>query len=249
MSSLGILLARRGVQGNQPKITIMDSCVGKYWFNGKTNTDADRDVVYDQSGHGNDLRLYNVNFGYIDSNNSSWQREGYYDGKLWFASANSQAGTAPYGVIKMQPLTSCTIIIKRDAIANYTDNGMWATYGVLLGSGQTLSQSRYLVEYKDSDGKMTANNNGFLSKRFISDSKVIWMNDTHYCGASLTGTSSEREHDGLFYLHKLRGDTPVNKCYVRVYCIYIFNRNLTPEEIEQVIHNEIDDTYVMPTIE
>lgn len=247
MAGLGLMNRRRAIQSSPVTTDIMESCVGKYWFRGKKNTDADRNIVVDESGNGNDLYLYDFTWGYEDASNA-WQKEGYFDDQLWFSSAGSPIDTKPYGRIVMQPLNSCTIIIKRFPVFNYTDGGMWPIYGVLMGSGYDLTHSRYNIEYKSPENKLVTVNAGKTVTEFINQD-VVWLNDTHYCGKKFSGTSNNRVHDGVFYLHRLRGNADADKCYMRVSCIYIFNRSLTPSEIENVINSEIDSNYKLPTIE
>ena len=104
------------------------------------------------------------------------------------------------------------------------------------------------MEYNDGSGKDISNVNGKEFSVDTTESEIVWMNNTYYNGHLLVGTEGDNIHDGRIYLNKFRGDTN-SEGFLRMTCLYIFNRELTPTEIESFIKAHIDADYVLPTIE
>ena len=222
-----------------------DGLVGAYSFEGRTNADSDRGIVSDRSGNGNDMILSGLNYGYVMPN-YEYVKEGFFDDYLCFAASNAgQAGANAYGAMSFEPFTDATFIISRKVpSASTIMHQAWCT---LIGSGADQSHLCFAIDIKD-DNNAYSNRGFYGTYSGIDSGNIIWMNNTHYCGKKMK-EAKLRESDGLVFLHKIRKDATANKGWAQVKCIYIFNRSLTPAEIEAFIHEHIDETYVMPEIE
>lgn len=236
---------RQQMKMNQPKGVgrIMKDCVGKYDFSTKSNSDPDRDIVYDMSGKGHNMQL--INMQWREDPNYSWVKSGFYNGGLYFLPSNATQNE--YGVIVGEPLVDFTIIVRR-TYYNY-DNNFFRAWTTLVGSGRELNSSYIMMEYLAEGNVFTSYVSGKGTYSGKTTDEVVWLTPSHYCGKKISGgTASVRPHDGYLYLNRLRGDSP-GGCIGKIYCMYVFNRTLTPEELEQIIHEEISPNYIMPNIE
>lgn len=220
-----------------------DGLVGAYSFEGRTNTEDNRNIVLDRSSNGNVMTLHNMKWGWQHSS-EDLLKEGYFNDSLYFG-PQSNNSTAYGQILLSTPLSDVTIICKRGAYsANDQIQQSWRS---LVGSGAVSDKSVVLAEYKNDSGQWMT---GVFGKSYTGreSGRIIWLNKTHYCGNKLTGEGNNRAHDGYIYVNKLRGDVEGGGAQ-RIFCLYIFNRSLTPAEIEAFIHEHIDAEYVMPEIE
>lgn len=254
MAGLGLLNRRRAISSSptegDPLKKVLESCVGWYTFEGRSNSDADRAIVYDQSGKGNNMTLYNMQWTSVSQYEAV--KSGYYEDCLWMFPSNweqSMGYQQSYGKITMTPLNEVTIIVNRSLLPPgiSLENGFFA-WTCLIGSGEFSDANIFFVETKNDSSIFY---NTFRGLRYYGkeQSEVIWMNGSHYCGHIMTGTPNTRVHDGVIYLNKLRGDYLGKGGWLKLKGLYIFNRQLTPNEIEEFIHEYVDSTYVMPEIE
>jgi hypothetical protein len=224
---------------------ILNSCVGWYSFEGRSNTDADRNIVYDKSGKGNDMQLFNMSWGYTTGYEII--KEGYFNDRLYFRSTNFSGNS--YGKITLQsPLQEVTVIMKRYGTYGVNDQVM-GNGTASLGSGETIDSNIFSLErYASSNSSITNAVQG-LSVVGRESSQIVWMNSTHYCGKKLTGTPTDKTHDGVIWLNRDRGDVAKLGRGAQIYCFFIFDRSLTPDEILLFINTYVDASYVLPSIE
>ena len=220
-------------------ITTFEGLIGAYTFEGRSNEDADRDIVEDKSGYNNTLTLKSMLWGFIDGSNPNFVREGFWDDALWL----SRNG---YGEIALpKGLTDFTIIAKR-AVFGVNAGSNWCP---LVGTGRSRGTGLFWLEYNADDGRGYTNQvNGLMYALTSLESEVSWMTNTYYNGHRLTGTQGNDVHDGMVYINGFRGDVTGGK-YQKIYAVYLFNRQLAPSEIEAFIKEKIDASYVLPTIE
>lgn len=215
-----------------------DGLVGAYTFKGRSNEDADYDLVQDRSGNGNIMTIYWTDFGKKDSNLPDLLGNGYWNDMLWFNGSTYAKIALPNG------LTTMTVISKR-TVFNPGVGGIWTP---LIGSGSAAGKGLLWMEYREGSAKEISQFNG---KKFVigkAESPIVWMNNTYYNGHLLTGTEGADIHDGIIYLNRFRGDVAGSNP-LQMTCLYIFNRELAPAEIETFIKAHIDADYVLPTIE
>ena len=106
----------------------------------------------------------------------------------------------------------------------------------------------FWLEYNAGNSKYTTQVNGLNYTLSSLESEVTWLTNTHYNGHRLTGTQGNYVHDGMVYINRFRGDV-VSAKFQKIYAVYLFNRQLSPSEIEAFIKEKIDASYVLPTIE
>ena len=106
----------------------------------------------------------------------------------------------------------------------------------------------FWLEYNADNGQYTNQVNGLNYTLPSLESEITWMTNTHYNGHRLTGTQGNDVHDGMVYINMFRGDVGLTK-FQKIYAVYLFNRQLSPSEIEAFIKEKIDASYVLPTIE
>lgn len=219
-------------------ITTFEGLIGAYTFEGRSNEDADRDIVEDKSGYNNTLTLKSMQWGVIDSAYPDLVREGFWDDALWLSQSGYGEITLPNG------LTDFTVIAKRFVFAAAAGRG-WSP---LVGTGKSNGKGLFWLEYNADNGIYTTQVNGLSYTLSSLESEVTWLTNTHYNGHRLTGTQGNNVHDGMVYINRFRGDVGTTK-FQKIYAIYLFNRQLSPSEIEAFIKEKIDASYVLPTIE
>ena len=219
-------------------ITTFEGLIGAYTFEGRSNEDADRDIVEDKSGYNNTLTLKSMQWGFIHNNLPDLIREGFWDDALWLSQSGYGEITLPNG------LTDFTIIAKRFVYGANAGN-RWSP---LVGTGKSSGKGLFWLEYIADNGQYTNQVNGLNYTLSSLESEVSWMTNTHYNGHRLTGTQGNNVHDGMVYINKYRGDVNSTR-YQKIYAVYLFNRQLSPSEIEAFIKEKIDASYVLPTIE
>lgn len=219
-------------------ITTFEGLIGAYTFEGRSNEDADRDIVEDKSGYNNTLTLKSMRWGFIDDPYPDLVREGFWDDALWL----SRSG---YGEIALpNGLTDFTIIAKRFAF-NADAGDQWSP---LVGTGKSSGKGLFWLEYVADNGQYTNHVNGLNYTLPSLESEITWMTNTHYNGHRLTGTQGNDVHDGMVYINRFRGDVNTTR-FQMIYAVYLFNRQLSPSEIEAFIKEKIDASYILPTIE
>ena len=219
-------------------ITTFEGLIGAYTFEGRSNEDADRDIVEDKSGYNNTLTLKSMQWGFVDSGYPDLVREGLWDDALWLS-------VSGYGEIALpKGLTDFTVIAKRFAF-NANAGGAWAP---LVGTGKSSGKGLFWLEYVADNGQYTNQVNGLKYTLSSLESEITWMTNTLYNGHRLTGTQGNDVHDGMVYINRFRGDV-VSAKFQKIYAVYLFNRQLSPSEIEAFIKEKIDASYVLPTIE
>lgn len=219
-------------------ITTFEGLIGAYTFEGRSNEDADRDIVEDKSGYNNTLTLKSMQWGFIDSAHPDLVREGLWDEALWLSRSGYGEITLPNG------LTDFTIIAKRFAF-NANAGREWSP---LVGTGKSSGKGLFWLEYNAGKGQYTNQVNGLNYTLPSLESEITWMTNAHYNGHRLTGTQGNDVHDGMVYINRFRGDVSTTK-FQKIYAVYLFNRQLSPSEIEAFIKEKIDASYVLPTIE
>ena len=219
-------------------ITTFEGLIGAYTFEGRSNEDADRDIVEDKSGYNNTLTLKSMQWGFIHNTLPDLIREGFWDDALWLSQSGYGEITLPNG------LTDFTIIAKRYIYAASSGRG-WSP---LVGTGKSSGKGLFWLEYNADNGIYTTQVNGLSYTISSLESEVTWLTNTHYNGHRLTGTQGNNVHDGMVYINRFRGDVSTTK-FQKIYAVYLFNRQLSPSEIEAFIKEKIDASYVLPTIE
>lgn len=219
-------------------VTTFEGLIGAYTFEGRSNEDADRDIVEDKSGYNNTLTLKSMQWGFIDSAYPDVVREGLWDDALWLSVSGCGEIALPKG------LTDFTVIAKR-FVFSANAGREWAP---LVGTGKSSGKGLFWLEYNEGNGRYANQVNGLKYTLSSLESEITWMTNTHYNGHRLTGTQGNDVHDGMVYINRFRGDVG-NAKFQKIYAVYLFNRQLSPSEIEAFIKEKIDASYVLPTIE
>ena len=239
MAGVATLMRRAGMtphpsfKEEKPK-DVMDYCIGAYTFEDCVQGEA---IVTDKSGNGNNLQLFNMEWGYEDKTYDL--KEGFFNGCLYM----KNAGTSYGKIVLSEPLTNFTIIADR---LPYAIGSIIKEWTGIVGSGETTGFSPIHLEYKKGSQIYSSSFGKSTSGR--ADADIIWMNNTHYCGVKMAGDESGDTHDGVIFINKFRGNVTGGGA-MKISSLYIFNKNLTPQEIETFIHKYINPAYVMPPIE
>ena len=234
MAGLGLFMRRRGLATHPAVVDILkDSLIGAYSFAGKSNGDADWNIVKDMSGKGEDLKI----LGMTPSGSDGYQADGSF-----YKDSTSKG----YCQVALPPLQEITIIVKRK---RYTLQAWQCFLSVPLPSNSDTA-----ILYMDQNG--TNNVYDAHSCRsfthYIKDSSinssdgVMWMNSDMFNNKTMGKASVNYApfSGGNLYIGKISASTIANNW--RIYSLYIFNKSLTPELIEQFIQENIDESYVLP---
>lgn len=229
MAGLGLMNRRRAIQSSPTQFTLAmnDNLIAMYDMSGKSNDDADRNVVADQSGKGHDIS-FNTTF------DSAY---GYHDGRLVSKDA--------YDIVLSETLgNEFTIIIDREFVENIT------TYSALIGARalEDSNKSTFYGEYRDS-GNVYLNTyrGGHIYKGRIN-SPIFFMTPNCYNGFvnnNLVTTTNYTTNRLTIGRSRTGAGYPQT---TRIRCIYIFNKTFSPNDIERYIQENIMPDYVLPIV-
>lgn len=118
-------------------------------------------------------------------------------------------------------------------------------YSAFFGAEQTTSANAVWLDYREGQTFMSRNTKGEYVGRDTSE--IVWMTPKYMNGHILEETE-EKQMNGTCYLGKLRTNVGYH-ARLKVECLYVFNRELSPSEVESFIKAHIDADYVLPTIE
>lgn len=210
------------------------SLIGAYTFEGRTNDDADRDIVQDKSMYGNNMTLVNMDWGASKNGVTC----GYNDDALYMF----QGTKAPYGRINVE-LNDFTIIVHRSELFT----SALGSYSALIGSEDisNTNVSPLIIDYTDDGTSFKSSAFGkSISKR--GGSPVVWMTNSLFDNVSMNSGDVVGTRVGKILLGKLRINTG-NTQTIGIKGLYIFRQNLHPATIERFIQKHIDESYVLPT--
>lgn len=235
---------RQQMKENQPTSIVKEMeqhLIAKFSFEGRSNNDADRDIIVDQSGKGATMTL---NFSGSWGAGDEYTLTGYYDDALCVAERGA------YATIQLPVAISddYTIICHR---GYYGDSGFKSCqYSSLLGSRATdsASVSPIYMEYYDVAAPLLTQSFGRRMNRV--ESPVAWLTPTHYNNREL-GEKSSTTSDGkvvdTLYIGRIRANvTPVNKPRAKVFSIHIFDQSFSAEDIAAYITARVLPSYQLP---
>ena len=195
--------------------------VGAWNAYGRSNSDADRDVLYDYSGNGRDIKLYNFDFT---------ESSGYSEGGL------VSDGVDDYGqCVKGFALPDdYTVVAVRRYIEKNTNDG------ALVAKSRAVNMGSFLLEQVNGSiySYGNANNIGYNNYPPL----FVYQTKTSYCGMSITpGTDSDSEDDILTLFIK-RPDAKNTPYKAVLYDLRIYDHSLTAEEL-QIVKDEMMQDY------
>lgn len=195
-----------------------DGLVAAWSAKGKTNQDADRDILRDLTVNGRDMILYGLD--YTESN-------GYVGDESLQFNSNSYGETINTNIA----LDDFTIISKREEISNQPTISKWKS-----------GNSCFTYEFGNTFGCFGGGNSNLP----IIDNKISWGNANTYNGIYIIkrGNSIDLK-DTPFRLNTYNVQQKGN---LKFYCAYVFNRSLPAEEVKQFINKYIDPNYELPTL-
>lgn len=203
----------------------MEHLIGAYTFGGRSNADADRNTLYDISGHENNLTV---------KSNFEWGKEvdsytlGFVDDAFIF----SQSSVAT--TLFKELINGWTFIFDRDILKEYRDG-----YTSLMWCGSTTPIYICMDFYNGTDNLLYRNgfgNTAYKLYKAPSSTRISWMSldfaDGEQMAAETNFVIPNRFNLGSFSGTRL----------IRLRALYIFNTNLTPEEVEDFVKKNIDAT-------
>lgn len=238
MSGLGLTFLRRGGQAHPTAGASMDDdLIAKYTFVGRSNDDADKTIVADESGRGLPMQVNFSNWGSGDD----YTKTGYYDDCLC-----SFPGSSNYAHIPLSEAigSDFTIIIEREF---YNLQGL-AQYSTLLGSDSSLStsSSAFFIEYKNSNTEIYSSVQGSRTYTGRSNSPIVWMTPNTYCG--IINESYAPSNNAIatnLYIGRVRLNI-YNSQRFKIKSIHIFRKAYPAEMVANYIKRNIDSNYVLP---
>lgn len=229
MAGLGLMNRRRAIQSSPTQFTLAmnDNLIAMYDMSGKSNDDADRNVVADQSGKGNNIS-FNIAF------DSTY---GYHDGRL--VSRDS------YDIYLSETLgDEFTIIIDRVFAEDITN------YSALIGARalEDSNKSAFCGEYRDSGNVYLNTYRGGHIYEGRINSPIFFMTPNCYNGFvnnNLVTTTNYTTNRLTIGRVRTGAGYPQT---TRIRCIYIFNKTFSPNDIERYIQENIMPDYVLPIV-
>lgn len=241
MAGLGLMNRRRAIASSPVKGemgAILANRIGWYTFEGRSNNDADRDIVMDKSGKGLPMQVVFSNWGATDG----YTTTGYYDGCLC-----SFAEKINYALIPLtEPLNeNFTIIIER---TRYNNAGM-NQFCSLVGSGavETNNTSPLLIEYREASDSSYARDTRYRGLNIASSassSPIVWMTKDSYTGQRVEGNYTNNYLVKELYLGRVRINAGESQRF-KIKSVHLFNKQLTDEQILSYIHTYIDPTFTL----
>ena len=245
------LLLRRGLmlseeakdtpeEPDTPQGEEMDAfLVAKFSFEGKTNNDTDRAIVYSSKGIGGVMRVVGTNWGAGDE----YTKNGYYDGRFCtrYAGFHAQINIPV-------PLSRNNMTIIWNGLS-YNKAGLTdSSYYALIGSvaDQDTNTSPVYIDYQDPVGTFRSMAFGKSVVRYDTDG-IKWMTPEYFCGypLSLTQEVQQDRTISLLCIGTMRPSTS-GMSRTSTKQLYIFNKTFTPSEIEGYIRRNIDSSYELP---
>lgn len=228
--------AQMGAQSNGGGPAYMEHLIGAYTFEGRSNDDEDRAVILDKSGNGNTLSLVDMNWG----NGDSYTLTGFYDDYLCLAPRNGGYGIINYD--NALDAKNITIIYSADS---YGVEGL-ENYGATIGSEgyNDANTSPIYMQYSEY-GVVYSRCVDFRISKTSKYPIVNWMNYGYFNNQPMQAIAVKDTQIRSILVGRIRSSIPENQ-RIKVKCIYIFNTNLDPADIEHFIINNIDPTYTLP---
>lgn len=198
---------------------------------GKTNDDADRNVLKDLTGNGHDITL----------NNFAWNTESGYSNPK-YPDALVFDGVDDYGVNESikYVLDGCeeyTIIAKR----KYID--LSKNKAPVFSITSIGSETNTLFLFEHYNGNNITFNKGISTINVSFPDEISWQtNETYNQQPIKQGTSTSVKG---FVIGRYGRD--VQFVTVALYSYYIFNRTLSDQEIKSFIRKYIDPEYLLPS--
>lgn len=239
MAGLGLFMRRRGLATHPAMVDLLkDTLIGAYSFAGKSNDDADWNIVKDMSGKGADLEILDATNGVKDS--VAGMSSGYQSDGSYFKGNGSGNG---YCRVAIPTLSDFTIILKRNA---WTSD-QWKTF---LGTDNAEGGSSIYIDYREANNTFSPHyartNTHTLYSKEVKNATLIWMTPTHFNGIAMDEAPTiNPPAEGYMYIGKIRGNQAATTRW-QIYSLYIFNQSLPHELIEQFIQENIDESYVLP---
>ena len=203
---------------------------------GKTNKDADRNVLKDLTGNGHDITL----------NNFAWNTESGYNNPK-YPEALVFDGVDDYGVNESLPsLTDYTVISKIYWITSPNDS-VYAygkakednyPNGIVFSSYSSIGRD---VSHLFNFGMDNSNNN---VKSYVNP--IINYHNTKVFNGTPINKGDAVDDNCPFCLGRIWA-THNGLCNMAFYSFYLFNRTLTDEEIKSFIRKYIDSEYLLPS--
>ena len=236
---------RRAIASSPTSENILDAAVasriGWYTFEGRSNSDADRNIVADKSGNGLDMQVYFENWGASDG----YTTTGYSEGCV--GSFPTTAVVVNYILIPLlKPLDdNFTIIIER---ARYSNAGL-NKYCALVGSCalENANASPILIEYKEEQSASYARDTKYRGKILMttaSESPIIWVTPDSYMGQEATGQVSNTYTIKEIYIGRVRKEAGESQRF-KIKSVHLFSQKLTDKQIQAYINAYIDEEFAL----
>lgn len=191
---------------------------------GKSNDDADRNVLRDLTGNGHDITL----------NGFAFNTEGSGYGHPEYPDALVFDGVDDYGINEEMPiLTDYTVIVKREIFSG-------AQYSHVIGKRTGTIPGAFWFER----GKGDTHSFGMANSINILNESISWQSTTSYNGTPIKKGEAEDIHELTIGV--------ASKTYpdfrgMAFYSAYLFDRSLGEQEIKSFIRKYIDADYLLPS--
>ena len=247
MGGLGLIGRRRAISSSLVKSEwgeILAKRIGWYTFEGRSNDDADREVVQDKSGRGLPMQVKFAKWGGGDA----YSKNGYSNDRLYIAPSSSSTD-ADIRIPLSAPLSKkgFTIILERGV---YNVISLRA-YSLTMGSVATTNSntSPITIEYIDSAlvaSELTTSAFGSTAYKGQINDGIIWLTAESYCGKNSGSYSPTNDYEvSLLLLAKVRpGNFAIQRASFK--SIHIFNDNLTTEQVVAYIKAFVNPEYNLP---
>lgn len=226
--------AQMGAQGGGADTpAYMEHLVGAYTFKGRSNDDADRAILYDNSGRGNNLTVKDsFGWGTLALNGYDY-RLGFADDALIFR--GDRVATVTFD----ENISGWTFIFDRDILLFPQSD-----FGALMWCG-TGTPIYTTMEFNGSDIDSVVYGNSIDSGRYrlvtsTQKTGVTWMAGGFVDNKEMN-EMTERALTKTFNLGGYSGSW-----LYRLRSLHIFNTSLSPEEVEHFVKTNIDPTYTLP---
>lgn len=214
-------------------------CLIAAWsVKGKTNEDADRNVLKDLTGNGHDITL----------NNFAWNTESGYSNPK-YPDALVFDGVDDYGIaVNLPRFDDFTFICLRDYLTK--DTSKFQMFGLLQKQNGNNNIDRIF------DFESCASNDSFyflsygnqikISSIMNFNKSVTWANTNSYNGLLPIDRGDNQIYDtNDFYLGKSQDN--LRFFHGIFYSAYLFDRSLDEQEIKSFIRKHIDPEYLLPS--
>lgn len=203
---------------------------------GKSNNDADRDVLRDLTGNGHDITLNGFAF---NTEGSGYGHPSYPDALVF-------DGVDDYGVNGDMPiLTDYTIIAKRELfeISGTKDKG-FISYAKSMSDERVSNLFGLETYYNNWFWAVSFGSQTLISSKVNINKDIVYQTKSSYNGFVINNGNIE---DTSPFKTIRFGRIYNNYMPLAFYSAYLFDRSLDEQEIKAFIRKYIDADYVLPS--